>query len=364
MTLTLGINRPNLVWFAGGQLEAQKRVLDRIHRAGARRVRLALQLPYENALEHILHCNRLGVDVTIWIGAADPAFYSDGAVKREGIPNPDGEFPLLWDQYRLADLDIPRFRRVLGGFLNQCRDRGGRIEALQIMNEVNWADFNGDLPVVEGGWFVDDTTAWDDERFVVVRDGIHKCGEAIKAARALTDEVFGPEQVRILTPGMADPPDSWVRDVNGSIVRPALYLQLLRGRHARQQNSEDYLAFADGIGVHLYPAVTDTAPDTGRDAALQVIRERMDPILHRVGTDLPYWVTEWGYPRHMFGNPPDESRRLAQFRFFLDALKSYQPGRITWGHVMLFDFDMMPAYDVYADGQLLESGRILNWAEY
>jgi len=364
MTLTLGINRPNLVWFSGGDLSPQKQVLDSMRRAGARRVRLALQLPYEKALEHILHCNQLGMDVTIWIGAADPAFYSDGAVKREGIPNPDGQFPLLWDQYRLADLDIPRFRRVLGGFLRDCRDRGARIEALQIMNEVNWADFNGDLPIVEGGWFIDDTTAWDDERFVVVREGVRKCGEAIKTARALTDEIYGPGQVKILTPGMADPTDSWVRRVNGSIVRSALYLQLLRGRHTRQHDAEDYLKFADGIGVHFYPAIADAAPETGRDTALRVIREQMDPILDRVGTDLPYWVTEWGYPRHMFGSPPDESKRLAQFRYFLDALKNYRPGQITWGHVMLFNFDMMPQYDVYEGRRLLKSGEILNWVEY
>jgi hypothetical protein len=163
---------------------------------------------------------------------------------------------------------------------------------------------------------------------------------------------------------MADPPDSWVRRVNGSIVRSALYLELLRGRHARQRDAEDYLKFTDGIGVHFYPAVTDTAPDTGRDTALQVIREKMDPILDRAGTDVPYWVTEWGYSRHMFGTPPDESKRLTQFRYFLDALKSYQPGRIAWGHVMLFNFDMMPQYDVYEDGQLLESGEILRWLEY
>ncbi|MAF10598.1 hypothetical protein CMK11_09110 [Candidatus Poribacteria bacterium] len=364
MTLTLGINRPNLVWAGDGDLRLQKQILGSMRRAGARRVRLALQLPYENALEHILHCNQLGMDVTIWIGAADPAFYVDGAVKREGIPNPGGQFPLLWDQYRLADLDIHRFRRVLGGFLRDCRNRGARIEALQIMNEVNWADFNGDLPVVEGGWFVDDTTAWNDERFVVVRQGVRKCGEAIRTARALVDEIYGPGQVKILTPGMADPPDSWVRGVNGSIVRSPLYLQLLRGRHPRQDDADDYLESADGIAVHFYPAITDTAPDTGSDTALRVIRQLMDPILDQAGTDLPYWVTEWGYPRHMFGTPSDESKRLAQFGYFLDALKGYRPGGITWGQVMLFNFDMMPQYDVYEDGQLLESGEILKWVEY
>ncbi len=364
MTLTLGINRPNLVWAGGGDLTAQTEVLDALRRSGASRVRLALQLPYENAVEHVVYCNQLGIDVTIWIGAADSAFYVEGAVKREGIPNPDAQFPLLWDMYRLAELDISRFGQVIGGFLRACHDRGARIEALQIMNEVNWADFNGDLPIVEGGWFVDDTADWDDERFVVVREGVRKCGEAIKTARELVDEIYGPRQVKILTPGMADPPDSWVRRVNGSIVRSALYLELLRGRHARQRDAEDYLKFADGIGVHFYPAVTDTAPDTGRDTALQVIREKMDPILDRAGTDVPYWVTEWGYSRHMFGMPPDESKRLTQFRYFLDALKSYQPGRIAWGHVMLFNFDMMPQYDVYEDGQLLESGEILRWLEY
>ena len=31
---------------------------------------------------------------------------------------------------------------------------------------------------------------------------------------------------------------------------------------------------------------------------------------------------------------------------------------------MLFNFDLMPQYDVYEDGQLLESGEILRWLEY
>lgn len=183
---------------------------------------------------------------------------------------------------------------------------------------------------MRGGWFIDDTTLWDDERFVVVREGVRKCGEAIKAARDLADQIKGIGPLKILTPGMAGPPDSWVRRVNGSIIRSVLYLQLLRGRHVRQHDAQDYLKYADGIGVHIYPAIADVAPKTGRDTALRVIRERMDPILNRVGTDLPYWVTEWGYPRYMFGEPSDESKRLAQFRYFLDALKSYRPGQITW----------------------------------
>lgn len=362
--LKLGINRPNLVWAYGGDVAAQKSLLDRIHAAGATRVRLSLQLPYAKAIEHIRHCNHLGMDVTIWIGAGNPAFYPAGSAKRKGIPNPEGEFPLLFDQYPLADLDIAGFRSVLTAFLQDCRRRNARIEALQVFTEVNWADFNGDLPVVEGGWFLDETTPWDDPRYVAVRKGIVKCGKAIKAARSVADEVFGSGQIKILSPAMAGPPASWVRRVNGSIVDSGLYLTLLRGRHARQRGAEDYLKYADGVAVHIYPSVTDTTAETGADTALRVVRERMDPIVARVGTDLPYWVTEWGYPRYMFGTPPDESKRLRQFRYFLDAVKRYRSNEVAWGEVLLFNFDMMSEYNICDEGRLLESAKILRWQEY
>jgi hypothetical protein len=90
----------------------------------------------------------------------------------------------------------------------------------------------------------------------------------------------------------------------------------------------------------------------------------MDPILKAAGTDHPYWVTEWGYPRYLFGKPPDEAKRLHQFHHFLGALKSYQPPGLSWGHVMLFNFDMMAQYDLYVDGRLLESAQILRRTEY
>lgn len=362
--LKLGINRPNLVWFSDGDVDAQNRLLDKIRAAGATRIRLALQLPYARVVEHIKHCNQLGLEVTIWIGSGNPAFYPDGTVKRKGVPNPGGQFPLLFDQYRLADLNVSRFRQALTAFLLECRKRGARIAALQVMTEVNWADFNGDLPVVEGGWFIDDSTPWEDPRYLVVRQGIKKCGEAIKAARSAVADVYRWGDIKILTPAMAGPPESWVRRASGSIVDSALYLTLLRGRHPRQHDAEDYVQYADGIGVHIYPDIADVAPETGRDTALRIIRERMDPIVESAGTDLPYWVTEWGYPRYMFGSPPDESKRLQQFRYFLDALKLYRPGEVLWGRILLFNFDMMEQYNVCVEGRLVRSAEILKCTEY
>ncbi|MBT7298427.1 MAG: hypothetical protein HN849_02885 [Victivallales bacterium] len=361
--LKLGINRPNLVWFAKGDVPTQNKLLSTIHEAGPTRVRLALQLPYARAVEHILHCNRIGMSVTIWICSGNPAFYPKGTARRKGIANPGAQFPLLFDQYRLADLDVALFRQALAKFLRECHKRNAKIEALQIFTEVNWADFNGDLPVVKGGWFLDGNTPWDDARYRVVRQGVQSCGEALRAAQSVTTEIYGPERIKILSPAMAGPPASWVRHASGSIIDAALYLQLLRGRHAKQQNAVDYLQYVDGIGVHIYPAIADTT-EMGRATAKRQIQERMDPILKAAGTDHPYWVTEWGYPRYLFGKPPDEAKRLRQFHHFLGALKSYQPPGLSWGHVMLFNFDMMAQYDLYVDGRLLESAQSLRRTEY
>ena len=69
MALTLGINRSNLVWASGGDLSLQRQILDSMRRFGARRVRLALQLPYENAVAHVVYCNQLGITDNVLLPA-------------------------------------------------------------------------------------------------------------------------------------------------------------------------------------------------------------------------------------------------------------------------------------------------------
>lgn len=363
-TLPLGVNRPNLAWVAHGNMDEQRKVIDAMWAAGVRRVRLTLNMPYDRVVEHLAYCNTIGMSVTLCIMPGNPAFFRAGAVPRKGLVDPRTNARLLYNQYRLADLDEAGYTRAIETFLNDCRRQGARMDALEVFNEVNWADFNGDLPVIEGGWWVGPDTPWDDPRYRVVRDGVRQCGRAIKATRAAAARVWPTSRPAIITPGLTDPSVKWVKRTSGSVVDMPLYLQLLAGRHPKQSGEENYLTAADGIGIHIYPQTVDVSPDTGLATALDHIARTMDPIVREVGTDRPFWMTEWGYQRRQFGSPSNEKNRLAQFRLFLDAMKAYRPGRVTWGPVLLFSFDVLEDHSVCTAGRLLDSAAILKTADY
>jgi hypothetical protein len=350
--LRLGVNRTILAWY-GKSVDDEKQLLQAMHDCGVRRVRLSSDGAFDRVVEHLRFCNHLGMDVTLDFSAGDRTLYQP-----KMTPARSNQYIRLC-RSRLSDIDPERFRTVFVKFLHDYKQADVRLYAVELFNEINWADFNGDLPLVDGGLVITDKTPADQPDFVAFRKGLMRYGESLRIARHALDEIYGQGRVQLLVAGLTSIPQSWLAKSSGSYVDLGLTLDLLRGTSKLADGSVDYLRDVDGLAIHLYPERTDTSPATAVSTVVNYVRPQIEPFVSRFGRQKAIWITEWSYSRPLFGNPPDEQRRLKQFEYFLDALGSEAFHDVHWGDVLLYNFDSDPPFSIYQNGQLLKTGEIL-----
>ena len=335
-TYEFGACEQQLMWRDGGDLPAQLEHLDAMKQAGVSWVRLSLIYPTnmdKNLFAILRHCNELNIKVLLVIENG-PALYPDGTTRRPGSKPPGQP---AWPCYRLSDLDLEKAKSHLRTFFTELNARKIQIHAFELFNEINWFAFNGDLPLVKGGLFIDETTAWDHPVFVQYRKGLEKVGELTKILHDLNEQFFKGEP-ELITAGLVAYDTinkSWLKKVDGCIVDQELTLRLLHGSHPKQKGATNWLKYVDGIGMHIYPATVDLNPKT----ALAEIAADLDPCRtvpgvgrapsttstdsNRAGSEQgkPFWITECGYARDKCGN--DETRRYKQLTVFHNALDIY-----------------------------------------
>lgn len=352
--LRLGINRTNLPWLTGA--ERQLEVLRDIKRLGAENIRLAWVQPFASGYDHIAECNRLGLPVTLMIPHSElKLHYPPDVTVREKKTN-------LMAMPYLSQMNTEGFVADFRTFLLNLRSKGLRVEAVQPFNEVNWADFNGDLPYVEGGLIIDESN-WRRHDFVKRwATGILKYGEVLQGARAAIDEVYAdaPSEAPLLVmTGAGEPPASWVKHAGGTLVMPEIFYGILSGAHPLNPEKTNYLAAADALAVHLYPEKGDLDPQTAMATAKDAIRKKIDPLFAAAGAERPVYITEFGYNGWQWGNRErDEYKRLLNTRILLNALCDPQFADVRFGPVQFFDYDHMPPFSIYEEGILHPSAVI------
>lgn len=229
-----------------------------------------------------------------------------------------------------------------------------------MFNEINWNAFNGDLPLVEGGLWIDESTPWDDPVFVKYRAGVEKIGRLTKTVGDLNHELLDGRG-RIITSGLvggfydwkSNPKlSNWMEKIQGAVVSHALTLRLMSGTDPHQIASTNYLEFADGIGIHIYP-------QAGERNLSNVIELHFDPArdVPEVGLEKSFWITETGYVRSDFS---DVTRRLKER--LCQALGVYDQTKGDIETVFLHNFssgtDEAGEFGMWENGSLLPAGEI------
>ncbi|QHI70794.1 hypothetical protein [Tichowtungia aerotolerans] len=353
-TLKLGINRTNLAWVESK--ERQFEILDEIHALGVKSIRLAMPLPHLPTYEHIRYCNKLGVDVVLLVLSPEKDIYFD-----PGTPIRDGDDEVIYDLPPLSEINEDQFLTLFRYYMVTLREGRLKVEAVQLFNELNWAAFNGDLPLVEGGAFITDENYRDYEFVGQWAAGIRKYRLILKEARRIVDQVFEKEpqlKPKLVTCGYARPDDQFLAKVSGSVIDPSLFLDILGGRHSLAGSRDNAFRYADGVGVHMYPEKMDLDPGTGVETASYYIEKKLKPLIRNAGKDKPIYISEWGYAGWLNNVKLAEEDRLKQFRIFIRALESKPFSDLTFGEIMLFDYDIMPPFSVYQDGALTPAARI------
>lgn len=361
-----GATEQNLAWAENADMEVQLARIQAMADAGAKWIRLTLRTPFAPLIEHIRKANDCGIKVLVHLSSSVPYLYLPNATKR---PGNNGKGGVAWDSYALSDLNLPFCQRYIRDFLLLVKKENITVTALEMFNEINWNAFNGDLPLISGGMFIDENTPWDNPIYEKYRKGIEKVGKVTEVVSKLNDEIFNGS-IDVISCGQVGAFEYWkssarnavwMAKAQGVLVSHALTLRLLEGSLPMQENAENYLKYADGIGIHIYPQVTEEDPDIAVKEINTIVKLHMDSCLgiDETGKEKPFWITECGFRRSTFKN---DEQRLTQFKRFMKVLDKYDrtSGRI--GTVLIYNFgpngDEAADYALWDEGELLPAGGI------
>jgi len=220
-----------------------------------------------------------------------------------------------WDggSLKLSKINTAKFQARLRGLLSALKAANLTVDAFEIGNEVDWVCFNGDVP------FGRPATQRDVQ---VAARGYARFLQA--AAEVIRDPRFFPE-AKIITFGMAHADEGW--DIPPHhLPNPAAFVASLRNLDGfNYLNNARYRV--DGYGLHIYPKPNDveasTAATLKRDGAA-------------LGSDLPFWITEFGWRKGQFPTSNGEGRAQAVEHFFAALAKDR---RDKFGPAFYYDYD-------------------------
>jgi hypothetical protein len=321
--LALGVNRTNLAWEGGW-----RGIVDEMNRHGVKSVRLTLVQPWKVTAETVLYANERGMDVLLNVPLSLPAFYPPTAQRRPG----NGK---LREIHRLSLADVAAYEQFMRQFLDELQRRGGRLVGIEIGNEINWADFNGDLPLQMPGRVFNSVDELRSGAPDVLR-GFEVYGQLVAATKKVITEHPSYASLPLLSAGFIDARSPFIMQSGGTALSLPLTARLLRASGAIRN--------LDGLAVHVYPRV-----GPGRQPAQTAIAEAVGFADHFCAEmTKPCHLTEWGFARPQgCGTDPGRSQMFEQF---VTAMRNSATIRSAY----LFDWDASRTYNIYRCGGLVD----------
>ena len=221
---------------------------------------------------------------------------------------------------------------------------GVMLEGVELGNEINWTDFNGDFPIPgQGKAFTLQDLSRDPEAQRVAQ-GLLRYLKVLAALKEVRDHSKLNRQAPIISAGMAAVSGGpWQRELQvDGVSIPATYA-FLRA-HGLDQ-------LVDGYGVHDYPP--EVKPGD-RSAAAQ--REtQSDRSIFPPGNTKPYWLTEWGFSSVATSSTDDQvrARSVAEMRAYF--LRLFRQGRL--GGLFWYVWNEPDRDSIYRGNVLMEAGK-------
>lgn len=295
-------------------------------------------------------------------------FYAKGVKVHIVIPMHEEMFPIGYEKVegpnfkvpKMSEIELDRFKLFIDEFIQTLAQNTDprSIVGIELFNEPNWCDFNGDLPsyasndeiTERDGRIFTLQTSLDNPLFRDAYKGIEVYGQCLKLLREAMDKYFTHRDVKLVSAGLVSGGKwngfRWEISQGYTKVLPEMFFTLLQGLHPDQKNSTNYLNYVDALGIHCYPPI-----DEGPLQAV-MLKYYFNPIDEILLDSKPYWVTEWGFARPMLADKGGETQRLRSIREFIEAIADY-------GNVELatfYEFDATSNHNIWEDGKLLESG--------
>ena len=244
----------------------------------------------------------------------------------------------------LSQADPERSRAYYQTLFDKLDAKGVVLAGVELGNEINWTDFNGDFPIPgQGKSFTFEDLSRDPEAKKVAQ-GFLQYLKILAALKDVRDHSRLNKHVPIISAGMAAVTGGqWQRNlmVDGVSI-PATYAFL-------RVHGLDNLV--DGYGVHDYPPVVKPGDKT---AAAQR-KALLDQSIFPPGNAKPYWLTEWGFPSVATSSAQDQdrARSVAEMRAYL--LNLFQHGRL--GGIFWYVWNEPDRDSIYRGETIMEAGK-------
>jgi hypothetical protein len=334
----LGINRTNL-----GRVKNFQAVLESIKRAGIENVRLTLDAPFSNSVATVIAARRMGLHVLFNVTLWWPEFVATGAVRRLGRAGSS-----FYDVYRLSDLDIAKYESGLEAIIKQIEAAGVEVQAIQVGNEINWAAFNGDLPLVQPGMLLDQSNFRNVPFAEKIEQGFQKYVAALAATKSVLSRSKLHQHATIIAAGLTYGGSAILRS-GASELTLDLAWELLAKYDAQR--------YVDAYAVHMYPFVLTQNPKDRFREIYKFVSDYTRGCGLVNGSRKPCWITEWGFKQGGDGCTTPGADRLLKMREFNTALACFEDARKIRASY-LFDWDQSKDYSIWRCGHLMNGGQI------
>lgn len=244
----------------------------------------------------------------------------------------------------LSYADPERSRAYFQTVFDKLDEKGVALTGVELGNEINWSDFNGDFPIPgQGKSFTVEDLARDPEAKQVAR-GFLQYLKVLAALKEVRDHSKLNKHTPIISAGMAAATGgAWQQNLKlDSVSIPATYAFL-------RANGLDKLV--DGYGVHDYPP--EVKP--GDKAAAAQRKAQLDNSIFPPGNAKPYWLTEWGFSSTAASSAQDQdrARSVAEMRaYFLQVFRQGRLGGIFW-----YVWNEPDRDSIYRGDALMEAGK-------
>lgn len=313
--------------------EQQDRIVQQLKENGVRCVRTTLRMDAKDLrLARRLQDEGIGLVQDIW-PVFLPGTVARPADKKTGMraANP------------LSRADPEASRDFFRKMFAQFDDQGVTLVGVELGNELNWTDFNGDFSIPGEGRALALRDLELDPEGRRVAQGFVAYIEALKALKDARDRSRLNRGAAIITAGMVGSTNAaWQKHLGvDSVTIPATYAFL-------RQHGLDQIV--DGYGVHDYPPQIKAG-----DAAAEAQRNRLfAQDIFAAGGAKPYWLTEWGFSSR--ANAPDDDRMRArsvrEVRQYFEQV--YRAGRL--GGIFWYVWNEPDPCAVYRGGMLFPAG--------
>ncbi|MGX9427131.1 MULTISPECIES: hypothetical protein [Bradyrhizobium] len=325
----------NVNSFQNFDAAAQEVIVQQLITSGVRCVRTSLR-PDDKNIHLAKELQDKGVGLVLVTGAE---FYPNAPVR------PADAARHMRSARSLSAIDPERSRAAYQSLFDKLDANGIVLSGIEVGNEVNWTDFNGDFPVPgQGKAFNLEDLSRDPEAQQVAR-GFLQYLKALAALKTVRDHSKLNRQTPIISAGMAAVTGAdWQRKLKvDGVSIPATYAYL------RAHGLDEIV---DGYGVHYYPPEVNPRDKTAAAQRQSVLDNQIFPP----GNAKPYWLTEWGFSSTATSSAEDQARirSVTEMRGYFQRL--FREGRLKG--VFWYVWNEPDRSSIYRNGALMEAGKL------